>query len=57
MGEIGLKGQILGVDSESEVIFYIRCQYHADIGRFLQFCPQKSNKNSLIIGLIWQQLK
>ena len=33
-----LRGQILGADSESEVIFYIGGQYQADIGHFLQFC-------------------
>ena len=32
-----LGGQILGVDSEYEVIFYIRGQYQADIGHFMQF--------------------
>ena len=42
----------LDADSESEVIFYIRGQYQADIGH-LQFCLQKSDKHSLIIGLLW----
>ena len=54
--EIWLRGQILGADCESEVIFYIKGQYQADIGHFLQFCLRKSNKHSLIIGLLWQQL-
>ena len=57
LAEIWLKGQILGADSEAEVIFYIRGQYQADIGHFLQFCLRKSDKHSLIIGLPWQQLK
>ena len=39
-----LRGQILGADSESEVIFYIRGQYQADIGHFLQFCLQKKQQ-------------
>ena len=55
--EIWLRGQILGVDSESEVTFYIRGKYQADLGHFLQFCLGKSNKHSLIIVLLWQQLK
>ena len=38
LAEIWLGGQILGADSESEVIFYIGGQYQADIGHFLQFC-------------------
>ena len=33
-----LIGQILGADSESEVIFYIKGQYKSDIGHFLQHC-------------------
>ena len=52
-----LRGQSLGADSDSKVIFYIRGQYQADIGHFLQFCHRKSDKHSLIIGLLWQQLK
>ena len=57
LAKIWLRGQILGADSESEVIFYIRGQYQADVGHFLQFCLRKSDKHSLIIGLRWQQLK
>ena len=55
--DILLRGKILGADSESEVIFYIRSQHRADIGHFLQFCLRKSEKHSLIIGLLCQQLK
>ena len=43
--------------SESGVIFHIRGQYQADIGHFLQFCLRNSDKHSLTIGLLWQQLK
>ena len=52
-----LSRQIIGADSESEIIFYIRVQCQADIGHFLQFCVRKSDKHSLIIGLLWQELK
>ena len=38
LAEIYLSGQTPSADSESEVIFYIRGQYQADIGHFLQFC-------------------
>ena len=57
LADIWLRGQILGADSESEVIYYIRGQYQADIGQFLQFCLQKRDKHSLIIRLLWQQFK
>ena len=57
LDEIWLRGQILGADSESEMIFYIRGKHQADICHFLQFCLRKSDKHSLIIGLLWQQLK
>ena len=57
LAEIWLRGQILRVDSESEVIFYITGQYQADIGHFLQFCLQKSDKHPLMIRLLWQQLQ
>ena len=57
LAESWFRGQILGADSESEVIFYIRGQYHTDIGHILHFCIRKSDKHSLIIGLLWQQLK
>ena len=57
LAESWFRGQILGADSESEVIFYIRSQYQTDIGHILHFCIRKSDKHSLIIGLLWQQLK
>ena len=44
LAKIWLRGQILGANSESEVIFYIRCQYQADIGHFLQFFPPKKQQ-------------
>ena len=50
LAEIWLGEQILGADSESEAIFYIKGQYQADIGHFLQFCLRKSDKHSLTIG-------
>ena len=56
LAEIWLRGQILRTDSESEVIFYIRGQYQAKMGHFLQFFLQKSDKHSLIIRLLRQQL-
>ena len=37
--------------------YYLSITFQADIGHFLQFCLQKSDKHSLIIGLLWQQLK
>ena len=40
--EIWLRGQILGADSESEVIFTLEVRYQADIGHFLQFCLGKA---------------
>ena len=52
LDEIWIREQILGADSKSEVILYIRGQYYADIGNFLQFCLQESKKHSLIIGLL-----
>ena len=48
LAKVWLKGQSLSVYFKSDVIFYFRGQYQADIGHFLQF---------LIIGLLWQQLK
>ena len=57
LAEIWLRGQVLGVGSESEVIFYIRGQYQADIGHFLQFCLRKSEKHSLIMGLPCNPIK
>ena len=42
LAEIWLRGQILGADSQSEVIFYIRDQCQADIGHFLQFGSEKA---------------
>ena len=47
LAEIWLRGQILGAAFESEVILYIRGQYQANIGHFLQFCLRKSEKHSL----------
>ena len=41
-----LMGQILGADSESEVIFHIRGQYQANVAHFVQFCLRKSDKHS-----------
>ena len=41
--EIWLREQILGVDSESEVIFYIRSQYQADIA-ILAILPSKKRQ-------------
>ena len=55
--EIWLRGRILSADFKSEMIFYIRSQYQADIGHFLQFCLPKSDRHSLTIGLLWQQFK
>ena len=57
LAEIWLMEQILGADSESEVMFHIRGQYQADIGHFFQFCLRKSEEHSFIIGLPWQQPK
>ena len=57
MAEIWLRGQILNAISESKVIFYVRGQYQADIGHFLQFCLEKSDKHSLIIGLLLATVK
>ena len=44
LAEIWLRGHIPGADPESEVILYIRGQYQADIGHFLQFCLQKKRQ-------------
>ena len=49
--------QILGADSKSALTFYIRGQYQADIGHFLQFCLRKSHTVLLNNRLLWQQLK
>ena len=37
LSEIWLRGRMLGADSKSEMIFYIRGKYQAYIGHFLQF--------------------
>ena len=57
LAEIWLRGQVLGANSESKVIFYIRGLYQADIGHFLQFLPLKGDKHSLIIGLLLATIK
>ena len=38
---------MLGTDSKSEVIFYIRGQYQADIGHFLQNLLSKKQQSLL----------
>ena len=50
-------GRIIGADSESELIFYMRVQYQTDIGHLLQFCFRQSDRRSLTVGLLWQQFK
>ena len=49
LAKIWIREQIVGADYESKVIFYIRCQYQANIGHFSQFSLQKSDKHSLIL--------